>query len=166
MTAAKKPTTKRKVSKKKAGTARVKMTISVPGYLKEQMDSVTEDVNWSAEACHGFRMKLGELGYPELLGPKKRKTGPLVERKVKARERKHKHGVERRDITKSAIKVLAAGMRTVFDINKSGLYALRVMNSKRGVPAFVAQQEANDIVEEILYQYDRLVKILNVNVGK
>ncbi len=96
----------------------------------------------------------------------KKKRPRLVPRKKKASERKHKHGVERRDITRSAIKVLAAGMRQTFDINKSGLYALNAMNTKRGKPAFVAQQEANDIVEEILYQYERLVKILKANVDK
>ncbi len=87
-------------------------------------------------------------------------------RKKKAIERKHKHGVERKEITRSAIRVLAAGMRQTFDINKSGLYALGVMNTKRGQPAFVAQQEANDIVEEILYQYDRLIKSMKANIDK
>ncbi len=119
MTAAKKPTTKRKVSKKKTKKKVVK-----------------------------------------------KKTGPAVKRKVKSYERKHKHGVERRDITRAAIKVLAAGMRQTFDINKSGLYALGVMKTKRGQPAFIAQQEANDIVEEILYQYERLMKHLKTNVEK
>jgi len=97
----------------------------------------------------------------------KKKARPrLVQRKVKSYERKHKHGIERRDITRSAIKVLAAGMRQTFDINKSGLYTLGVMNTKRGLPAFIAQQEANDIVEEILYQYERITKILKTNVDK
>jgi hypothetical protein len=36
-------------------------TISMPRQLKEQMDAVTEPVNWSALACRAFEAKLAEL---------------------------------------------------------------------------------------------------------
>lgn len=36
-------------------------TISVPRPLKEQMETVTESVNWSALACRAFEAKLAEI---------------------------------------------------------------------------------------------------------
>ncbi len=81
-------------------------------------------------------------------------------------KRNRKHGVEGRDIRRAAIRVLDAAMRQVFDINKSGLYALGVMHTKPPAPMVVAQQEANDIVEEIIFQHDRMMRYLKANVNK
>jgi hypothetical protein len=36
-------------------------TVSVPRQLKEQMEAVTESVNWSALACRAFEAKLAEI---------------------------------------------------------------------------------------------------------
>ncbi len=163
---AKKPTT-RKVSKKKTAKKkvyRVQMTISVPSDLKKQMDSVVEDVNWSASAVEAFKLTLAELGYPPLKTEKEKRE--RTTRNILAKQRKHKHGISRLDISRSAIKVLAAGMRSVFDINKSGLYAMGVIRTPRGQAAYIVQQEANDIIEEIQFQYHRLVGILKVHVDE
>ena len=39
----------------------MRMNISVPDDLKERMDAVREEVNWSALACRAFETKLGEV---------------------------------------------------------------------------------------------------------
>lgn len=38
-----------------------KITLSLPDDLKEQMDTVSDDVNWSATAADAFTRKLGEI---------------------------------------------------------------------------------------------------------
>jgi len=81
-------------------------------------------------------------------------------------KRARKHGVDSHSIRWAAIQVLNKAMEQVFDINKSGLYALGVMKTKPPAPSFIAQQEANDIVEEIIFQHNRMMRYLNANIDK
>src|SRR5262245_16856118 len=42
-------------------TRSFRTTITVPQDLKNRMDAIKEDVNWSALACQAFEAKLGEI---------------------------------------------------------------------------------------------------------
>jgi len=61
-----------------------KMTIYVPDNLKERMDRIKEDVNWSNIACRGFEQKLGEIASRK----EKKKMADAVQR---LRAWKHQH---------------------------------------------------------------------------
>lgn len=83
--------------------------------------------------------------------------------KRKLKRQRRKHGVSPILIRRAAIKVLIRSMDNVLDINKSGLYALGVMKTMPPAPAVLALAEAQDIVEEIHFQRDRLINYLRVN---
>jgi hypothetical protein len=70
-------------------------TISVPLDLKERMDAVTEQVNWSTVACRAFEQELAEIA-----SRKEEKTMDDVVQRLRAAamleaKEEYRHGVEK-----------------------------------------------------------------------
>lgn len=49
------------MAKKQKPSSTPRMTISVPGNLRERMQAVTEDVNWSAIASRAFEAAIAQI---------------------------------------------------------------------------------------------------------